>query len=187
MNIVDIGLIGLFMISLFYGHHRGFVKLAIGLVGLIVSLVVAYSFSSDTAVFLQEQFPLPAESTNPLFQMLLSLSSLHSFIYSALAFILLFFIVRFLCNIMGRVLQSFAELPIISILNRSLGAILGGLLMLLFLMVSIHLLDMAPNGKWKKTYYQSAITQYLFDLSPFISEHIRKVPTPRPHDRSDIL
>lgn len=187
MNTVDIGLIGLFLVSLFYGHHRGFVKLAIGLVGLTASLVVAYSFSQDTAVFLQEQFPLPKESANPFFQAILSMDSLHQLIYSAIAFILLFFMVRFLCAILGKVLQSFAELPIISLLNRWLGAILGGLLMLMLVVVSIHLLDMAPDGKWKRAYYQSTITQYLLDISPFISKQIRMVPSPQLPQRSDIL
>ncbi|MEW9670764.1 CvpA family protein [Ammoniphilus sp. 3BR4] len=187
MNTVDMGLIGLFLVGLFYGHYRGFVKLAIGLVGLTASLAIAYSFSQDTAVFLQEQFPLPKESANPLFQAILSMDSLHRLVYSAIAFILLFFMVRFLCRILGKVLQSFAELPIISLLNRWLGAILGGLLMLMAVVISVHLADMAPDGKWKKAYYQSVIAQYLLELSPFISQQIRMVPSPRPQDRSDIL
>lgn len=178
MNSVDMGLIGLFLISIVYGHHKGFVRLAIGIVGLLASFAIAYSFSQDTAVFLQEQFPLPTESTNPLFQAFLSMSSFHPLIYIVIAFVVLFFMIRIVFRLLGNVLQVFAELPVISFLNRSLGAVVGGLMLILLLSVSVHFVDRAPDGNWKRLFYQSDIMQYMLQISPFISEQIRMIPDP---------
>ena len=64
-------LLGLFFIAFFYGYRKGFVGQAVGVVGLVLSLLISYSFSQDVAVFLQKQFPLPKESSNPLIQAIL--------------------------------------------------------------------------------------------------------------------
>lgn len=176
MNTVDLGLIGLFFAGIFYGYRKGFISLAIGLAGLVISLLVAYSFSQDTAVMLQEQFPLPSESSNPLLQALLNMSSLHHFAYAGLAFILLFFLSRVLCKVFGKVLQSFAELPLISVLNRSLGALLGLAQTLIVMIVAVHLISAAPGQGWKETFFRSAITQYILEMSPILSEQIRNLP-----------
>ncbi|WP_134699939.1 CvpA family protein [Ammoniphilus sp. YIM 78166] len=178
MNSVDMGLIGLFLISMVYGHYKGFVRLAIGIAGLLASFAIAYSFSQDTAVFLQEQFPLPTDSTNPLFQAFLSMSSFHPFLYMVIAFVVLFFIIRILFRLLGNVLQVFAELPVISFINRSLGAAVGGMMLILLLSASVHFLDRAPDGSWKRWFYQSNIMQYMLQISPFISEQIRMIPEP---------
>lgn len=185
MNTVDLGLIGLFCAGIFYGYRKGFVSLAIGLAGLVISLLVAYSFSQDTAVILQEQFPLPSESSNPLLQALLSMSSIHHFLYAGLAFILLFFFSRLLCKVFGKVLQSFAELPVISLLNRWLGALLGLGQTLIIMIIAVHLISSAPGQEWKEAFFRSAITQYIIELSPIISEQIRNLP--KQQDYKDIL
>ncbi len=185
MNTVDLGLIGLFCLGIFYGYRKGFVSLAIGLAGMVISLLFAYSFSQDTAVFLQEQFPLPSESSNPLMQALLNMSSVHHFLYAGLAFILLFFFSRVLCNLFGKVLQSFAELPLISILNRWLGAFLGLGQTLILMIIVVHLISTAPGQGWKETFLRSVISQYILEISPLISEQIRNLP--KQQDYQNIL
>lgn len=185
MNTVDLGLIGLFFVGIFYGYRKGFVSLAIGLAGLVISLLIAYSFSQDTAVILQEQFPLPSESSNPLLQALLSMSSIHQFLYAGLAFILLFFVSRLLCNLFGKVLQSFAELPVISILNHWLGALLGLGQTLVVLIIAVHLISAAPGQSWKEAFFRSSITQYILEISPIISDQIRNIPKKK--DYQDML
>lgn len=186
MSTVDIGLLGLFFLGIFYGYRKGFVRQSVGLVGLILSLLIAYSFSQDTAVFLQKQFPPPNESSNPLFQVMLGITSIHHFVYMAFAFIVLFFLTRFICNLLGKLLQSFAELPIISLFNHWLGACLGLAKSFVIILIAIQLIPYIPGLNWKGIVNQSVITQYMLEISPRVSEQIREIPKP-PEDNKDIL
>jgi uncharacterized membrane protein required for colicin V production len=185
MNAVDLGLSGLFLLSILYGYRRGFVGQAIGLLGLFVSFAIAYSLSQNTAVFLQQQFPLPKDSPNPLFEALLGMVSLQHFLYTSIAFILLFFISRFLWNVMGKLIDAFAELPFISMFNRWLGAIFGCLQVLVVIIIGVNLLVAMPGDKWKDAFYRSYISQYILEISPFLSEHVKLLPKQNIHIPSD--
>jgi len=186
MNTIDLGLLGLFFAALFYGYRKGFVGQAIGLVGLVLSLLISYSFSQDTAVFLQKQFPLPKESNNLLFQTILDFTSIHHLVYTALAFMLLFFITRLLCNMLGKLLQSFAELPIISLFNRWLGAFLGLTQVFVIVFIAAQLATYLPESNWKESIQNSQITRYLLEFSPRLSQQILEVPK-SPQNQKDIL
>ncbi|HJV44410.1 MAG TPA: CvpA family protein [Bacillota bacterium] len=185
MNVVDMGLISLFLMSLIYGYRRGFVGQAISLLGLLVSFTVAYSFSQNTAVYLRQQFPLPKESPNPLLEALQGMVSLQHFFYSAFAFILLFFISRFLWRVMGKLLDSVASLPIISMFNRWLGAIFSLLQVLLIIVLSINLIVAIPGEQWKNAVYHSYISQYILQISPFLSEKVKILPRQKINMPSD--
>lgn len=178
MNTVDIGLLGLFLLAIFYGYRKGFVKQAIGLVGLVLSILIAYSFSQDTAVYLQKQFPLPPESSHPLFQAILNITSLHQLVYLALAFIVLFFLARLLCKLLGSLLQMFAELPVISFFNHWLGALVGLAQVLVIVLIAVQTLPYLPGMEWKRIVYNSVITQYMLEVSPRVSDQIREIPKP---------
>ncbi len=54
-GIIDIVLVLIMIISLILGYKKGFVKKAIGLVGLLVALVVAAVFCGKLSLFLQEE------------------------------------------------------------------------------------------------------------------------------------
>lgn len=173
---IDLGLMGLFFMAVFYGYRKGFVGQAVGLVGLVLALLISYSFSQDVAVVLQKQIPLPKESSNPLFQAVLELTSIHELVYTAFAFILLFFITRLLCNILGKLLQAFAELPIISLFNRWLGAILGLTQIFVIVFIVAQFTSYLPDSNWKENIYNSQITRYLLKFSPSLSQQILDVP-----------
>lgn len=176
MNTVDLGLIGLFLLSILYGYRRGFVGQAVSLLGLLVSFAVAYSLSQNTAVFLMQQYPLPSDSTNPLLQALMGMVSLQHFLYTAISFLILFFLTRVLWRVTGRLCDSFASLPILSIFNRWLGAIFSCLQALLIVIIGINLIVAMPGQQWKDQVYHSYISQYILQVSPFLSEQVKKFP-----------
>jgi|GEM_PF-5622881 len=177
MNAVDLVLVALFIMGCFYGYRKGFVNQAVGLVGILISLAFAYTFSQSTAVYLQEQFPLPKDSPNPLIQAVIGMVSLQNMIYSAVAFILLFFIAKILWNIFGKLVNGLADLPVISYFNRWLGALFGCLQVAIVSMIAINLLAAMPGDQWKESIYQSYISKYILQVSPFISKQMNWAPS----------
>ncbi|MBP1930342.1 CvpA family protein [Ammoniphilus resinae] len=177
MNAVDLVLVAFLIMSCFYGYRKGFVNQAIGLLGILISLAFAYTFSQSTAVYLQEQFPLPKDSPNPLIQAVLGMVTLQNMIYSAVAFVLLFLIAKILWNIFGKLVDSLADLPVISYFNRWLGALFGCLQVIIISMIAINLIAAMPGDQWKESIYQSYISQYILEVSPFISKQMNWAPS----------
>jgi uncharacterized membrane protein required for colicin V production len=176
MNTVDLILIGLFILGIVYGYRRGFVQQAVGILGLLISFAVAYSLSKHTAVFLQQKFPIPEGEEHPFFGLILQNFSIHHLFYTVISFIVLFFLTRFLWKIIGGMLAAFAELPIISLVNRWLGATLGFLQVVLIVVIAMNVLPVMPDGEWKQQFQDSQVSAYILDLSPFVTEKLRDIP-----------
>jgi uncharacterized membrane protein required for colicin V production len=171
MNTLDWGICFLFLLGFIYGYLKGFVRQAIGLLGIAVSLFVAYSFSQYLAGQLLQQFPLPKETSNLFFQSIIHSNSIQHYLYTAVSFLLLFVISKILWGIIGKFLDAFSSLPLISFVNRWAGAVLGCIQILVLIIVIVNVVAALPNGRWKEEVSQSKISEYILQLSPFFSGH----------------
>jgi uncharacterized membrane protein required for colicin V production len=173
MNTIDWGICFLFLLGFIYGYLKGFVRQAIGLLGIVASLFVAYSFSRYSAGLLQRQFPLPEETSNSFFHSLLNSNSVQHYIYTAVSFLLLFVISRIMWSLFGKLLDAFSSLPIISFVNRWSGALLGCVQVFVLIIVIVNVLAVLPNNHWKEEMGQSKISNFVLQLSPFLSEQLK--------------
>ncbi|RKD23819.1 hypothetical protein BEP19_05160 [Ammoniphilus oxalaticus] len=172
---VDLAIIGLFLLAIRSGYRKGFIGQAIGLVGIVLSLLIAYSFSQDTAVFLQKQFPLPHTSSYPPFQTFLGMPAIHKWFYLAVSFFLVFIFARILCRVTGSFLQSLAELPLISIMNSCLGGCVGVLKVVALVLIVVQLTPLMPDN-WQGKFDQSVIAQYAHDHSSRFTKQLPEWP-----------
>ena len=86
----------------------------------------------------------------------------------------------------GKILQTFAELPIISLFNRWTGAFFGVIQAFAIVFIAVQLTSFMPGSTWKETINDSRITRYLLELSPRLSEQILEIPKPL-ETKKDIL
>jgi uncharacterized membrane protein required for colicin V production len=168
MNAVDMTIIGIILLACLYGYQKGFVNQAVGLLGLVVSLGVAYTFSQDTAAFLEQQFPLPQDTFPPYLYFFADLFSLGSLIYLMLSFIILFFVTRYLWKKIGSFLHAAVQFPVLNFVNRWLGAGLGMIQALILLTIAIHLTTSLPNSTWQAVVEDSKVAVLIQEYSSFI-------------------
>lgn len=185
MNTVDLILFGLFVMGILYGYRKGLVRQAVGFLGLFISIIVAYSFSKHTAVFLQKHFPIPQEYLPPLLLVILDLVSFN-LIYTLISFVLLFFLTRWFWLWIGAVFSTLAELPILSLFNRWLGACAGALQVLVVIIIGLNIVQIMPESKWKEEIHQSHLALYFLNLSPFLSEKLKDLPQRNELDPSGV-
>jgi uncharacterized protein YkwD len=110
MNLVDVGLVLVILFSLYSGYQKGFIRGAIDLALLAVSLVFAFASYPYVAAFLQKNIPTIGIWTLPL------------------AFILSYFFIRIILSVLaGLLLRSMSRDTEENIVNKSLGLFPGAI------------------------------------------------------------
>jgi uncharacterized membrane protein required for colicin V production len=163
MHVLDVIILILLIGGLLRGYRRGLILQAASLAGLVLAWVVAFQFTGDVVPVLQKNVPLPESVTG---NGLLRLLPLERALYSVIAFLLLFFGTKLVVSILSGVLNQLAQLPVLSLLNRIGGLILGGLQSVLLLWLMVNLLHYLPWETGQAAVQQSAIAQKMLVSSP---------------------
>ena len=182
-----------FVFVLFFvytGYKSGLVKTLFGLLSYFLSIglsIVLYPYISDIISklpFIQEMVSgisdkfsdvFFAEVSNPLVEYIMPTvgNSVSTVAYSAviniLSFISVLILSRLILGILSRFLNIFAKLPIISLVNRLGGAVVGGLKGIILLYIIFLIILLVPklgDGKVAENIYSSQIA------NKFYSENI---------------
>ncbi len=182
-----------FVFVLFFvytGYKSGLVKTLFGLLSYFLSIglsIVLYPYISDIISklpFIQEMVSgisdkfsdvFFAEVSNPLVEYIMptfgnSVSTVaYSVVINILSFISVLILSRLILGILSRFLNIFAKLPIISLVNRLGGAVVGGLKGIILLYIIFLIILLVPklgDGKVAENIYSSQIA------NKFYSENI---------------
>ncbi|TCS96687.1 CvpA family protein [Hazenella coriacea] len=173
MNLLDIVFILLLAGSIFRGVQRGLVMQAASLFGLLIGIWVAFQFTNDLAVVFSEWWSLP-DSTKEGW---LALLPVEKAVYSIVAFLVLLFGTKFAITIVSNLLNQVASLPVLSLLNRTGGALLAVISFVLFSVVIINVLHIMPWETGQQAVRDSSIAQGLLAITPNLKETFMSVFT----------
>ncbi|WP_416151444.1 CvpA family protein [Salipaludibacillus sp. HK11] len=163
------------IISFFVGFRRGLILQVVHLVGLFVSLAVAYLYYQEVAHYIRLWVPFPQLSEDSSFQLLVESFNVEAVYYNGIAFVALFFISKILLQIVGSLFDFLAHLPILHFLNGWFGGILGFLEGLVVVTVLLHLAAVIQIDLVQATLQGSSFAQMIFDYTPIISDELKEI------------
>lgn len=155
MTVVDIVILVFVLLAALNGLRTGLVRQVVSLVGVVVGYVVARTMYGVLVPLVMKVIKVPLDPHNPL------RSFLNGQLQVCVAFVLLFVVTYFAVGLIGRLLDSVARLPGLSIINRMAGLVLGGILAIFIAAVLVNLLSLVPNTAVQHLIKGSTIAQYL--------------------------
>ncbi len=123
MSVIDIVLLGFLLLGLIRGFLKGFFVEIASLVALVAGVYGAIHFSDYAASFFEDSVDWDEKYVN------------------ILAFAITFIIIVLAIALAGKALTKLADFAALGILNKLLGALFGGLKMVLILSVLLNVFD----------------------------------------------
>ena len=161
------------IVSFFIGFRRGLILQVIHLLGLVVSLVVAYLYYEEVAGYIRLWIPYPNFSQNGEMSLLVEAFDMEMVYYNGIAFVLLFFITKIVMQIIGSLFDFIAHLPILHFINGWLGGILGFLEGLVVIVILLHLAALIQIDIVQSILQGSSFAQMIFEYTPIISNELK--------------
>src|SRR5699024_3725709 len=117
----------------------------------------------------------PELSNDGVWAVFLQSLPLENAFYNAVSFALIFFSVKIILQIIATMLDFVAELPLISVVNRLFGSILGFLEVYLILFIVLYILALTPLTTIQLWINDSSIAIFMIEETPILSETIKKL------------
>ena len=166
-------LFALLLIGIMVGLRRGFILQVIHMTGFIVAFIVAamnYDKLADKLV-LWVPFPQMGDSSS-LSLLFFSLDNENAY-YNGIAFLIIFFAVKIVWQIIGSMLDFIAQFPILNMLNRWGGGILGFMETYLIMFVLLYLAALLPIQVVQEQIQGSFLAESIVMNTPYFSEKIK--------------
>ncbi len=172
---LDLAIIILLVFGFFIGLRRGFILQLVHLTGFIIAYIVANLYYDDLAPRLTLWIPYPnLGATSPL-KLLSESGNMEDAFYRAIAFIIIFFAVKIVLQIIGSMLDFIAHLPIIRQLNVWAGGILGFAEVYLIIFILLYISALVPMEFMQKPLDDSILANLIVNHTPFLSEQIKSM------------
>src|SRR5690625_1053434 len=137
-------IIVLILFGFLRGLKRGFILQFFHLLGFIIAFIVARMYYSKLSSLLQLWIPYPDLTSDGNLATILQSLPLETGFYNAISFVIIFFAVKVIVQIIASMLDFVAELPILNSLNKLLGAGLGFIEVYLVLFIILFILALTP-------------------------------------------
>ncbi|MFC3883175.1 CvpA family protein [Bacillus songklensis] len=170
---LNIILIGLLILGFLAGIKRGFILQLIHLISFAVAFIVAYSLNDQLAPRLKLIIPFPEANMQGIATILLEATHAEEAFYRMIAFAILFFATKFLLRIVGSMLNSLAQLPILKQINKWGGGILGFMEVYLVVFVLLYIGAILPINEIQQPIQQSFMAMTIVNDTPFLSSVIQ--------------
>ena len=158
MNITDIVIIMIILVSASLSWYRGFTREAISLATWISALVISYMFAQNFAVLLSDY--IDASGT----------------LIMGLARVLLFVFTLIVGTLINNLVGRFIKTSGLSSTDKSMGVLFGtvrGLLIVLILTAGIRWFDLQQGQRW---WYDSRIVPYVLMIEENFLKKIERNP-----------
>lgn len=142
------------------------------LTGFIIAFLFAIIYYDNLAPKLTMWIPYPDISDEGLWAMFDSLP-LETAFYNGISFVVLFFVVKIMLQIVANMLDFVTELPILHSFNGLLGAILGFIETYFILFIILYFLALMPIDFVQGYVSDSSIAQFMVEHTPLLSEQIK--------------
>lgn len=146
MNVLDIGIVLILLMSLIIGFKQGVIKEVVSLIGLIAIFIIAYIFKEELGNFLCKYLPFFNFTGS-----LKGLVSINILIYQLIAFFVIYSVLLSIYTIilkLSGILQKLVDLTVILLLPSKLGGALIGFLktyVTIFLVLLVLIIPLKDN------------------------------------------
>lgn len=154
------------------GLKRGLILQVIHLAGFIISFVVAYIYYDQLAPRLTLWIPYPSFGSDSSLELILDNGNIEESYYRAIAFVVIFFAVKILLQIIGSMLDFVAHLPLIKTLNIWAGGLLGFIENYLIIFIVLYIAALLPIEMIQGHLGNSFLANMMVEHTPYFSEKI---------------
>ena len=168
---MDLILIIVLLSGFLMGYIRGGILQIFHLLGYVIAFVVARLFNEDFGLFLSKIIPYPnITDETSMWTLFVNATNLEAAFYNAIAFLILFFIIKFMVRRIAKVFNLVTKLPVIRFLNRVIGSGLGFLQAYLVLFVVLFLLALTPTESMQSLIAESNVATFIIGSTPVLSD-----------------
>ncbi|MCD1259318.1 CvpA family protein [Paenibacillus athensensis] len=175
MNGLDMVMLALLALALIIGYRRGFIAQIISLSGFLLAYLVAFWLYRDLAPILSQLFPVSVFESYAKYEFVVKGLHLDTYVFNALAFALLFFVVKLGLTVAGKVLHLIAKAPGLNFLNRWSGALLGLVEALLILVIAVNVMTIWPADSVQRLLSGSQLAPYCIDGFPAVAGKLQEL------------
>ncbi len=172
---LDLAIILLLIFGFFMGLKRGFILQLVHLTGFIIAYIMANLYYDDLAPRLMLWVPYPNLGTIAPLKLLSENGNMEEAFYRAVAFIIIFFAVKVLLQVIGSMLDFIAHLPILKQLNVWAGGMLGFAEVYLIIFILLYIGALVPMEVLQKPLDNSIMANLIVNHTPFLSEQIKSM------------
>ena len=170
---LDLAILLFLIIGFFVGLKRGFIMQFVHIAGFIVAYIVAYLYYGELAPKLTLWVPYPNFGEGTTLKILTDSSNAETAFYRTIAFVIIFFAVKILFQIIGSMLDFIAHLPILRQLNIWAGGILGFLEIYLIIFIVLYIAALIPMELLQNPLDNSFLANAIVNHTPILSQQIK--------------
>ncbi|HJV16206.1 MAG TPA: CvpA family protein [Bacillales bacterium] len=170
---LDLAIIILLIMGYFIGLKRGFILQLFHLTSFIIAYIVAYIYYDQLAPKLTLWIPYPDFGGDSALKLFSEASHMEDAFYRAIAFVIIFFVVKILLQIIGAMLDFIAHLPILRQLNVWAGGLLGFSEVYLILFILLYIAALIPMEVFQSPLENSALASQIVNHTPILSQQIK--------------
>ena len=171
---LDIILLLLLLAGIIAGFRRGLILQLLHMVGFIIAFVVAYLYYKPLSEHFVLWIPYPVVGENSRFSIAIEQLDLEQTFYQLLAFVLIFFVVKFGLQLIASMFDFLKYLPILGFLSKLLGAALGLVEAYILLFLTIYVAALLPLDIVQNQLENSGIAQAMLEHTPYFSEKVKE-------------
>jgi len=169
---LDLILLLFFLIGIGVGLRRGLILQIIHLTGFIVAFIVAAINYDELAPKLVLWIPFPNMGNSGSLNMLFDSVGIDHAYYNAIAFVIIFFAVKIIWQIIGSMLDFLAQFPILKQLNRWGGGIIGFIETYLIILILLYIGALMPIEMLQNHIQGSFLAESMIKYTPILSSAI---------------
>ncbi len=170
---LDLAIILFLVIGFFVGLKRGFILQLVHFTSFIIAYVVAYLYYDELAPKLTLWIPYPSFGNDPTLKILTDASNMETAFYRAIAFVIIFFAVKIILQIIGSMLDFIAHLPVLKQLNIWAGGMFGFLEVYLLLFIVLYIAALLPIESLQTILNHSFLANTIVNDTPVLSEQLK--------------
>jgi len=166
-------LIFIFLVfGFFIGLKRGFILQAIHFVSFFIAFIIAAIYYDDLAETLTIWIPYPSFG-DEVVNIVLDTINAESAYYNAVAFVIIFFTVKILLQVIGSMLDFLANIPVLKQLNVWAGSILGFLEVYLIIFILLYIGATLPLDFIQSAIENSFMADFIINHTPILTKQIQ--------------
>lgn len=170
---LDIIILFLLLGGLITGFRRGLLVQVLHMTGFIVSFIVAYAYYKQLADKFVLWIPYPGVTAESTLSWSFGELDLDQTFYRLLAFILIFFGVKFLLQIVVSMFDFLKYLPVLGFISRFFGAALGFVEFYIIILLVVAMLALLPIEFIQNLIDSSFLSKTMFEHTPVISDAVK--------------
>ena len=170
---LDLAVLIILCFGFLMGLRRGFILQLIHLTGFIIASIIAYLYYEQLAPKLTLWVPYPNLSTNLTLPSVFDNVNLEDAYYRAIAFVVIFFAVKILLQIIGSMLDFVAQIPVLKQLNIWAGGMLGFIEVYLIMFILLFIAALLPIESIQGSLTNSILAEFMIKQTPILSQLIQ--------------